>query len=189
MSKTLKSLRTAALAGASLGLFAACGSVSSVSSIDNHHVDFELYRAAASDGTVHVAVYGNVGSLSRNQLNTIVADQFEIAHIGPEATYSTDPASVDYDNTRFVVAFNPGPGVNVTNICTVAADDATTAKPESPMRAIGAFCRGATEKTWTRSTVRDGGETVDIADLVKSVAHEVIPRPTRDTRCDTTPCL
>lgn len=188
MSNHVKTASSLAGVGLAVGVLAACGSITSVSSIDSHVSDFANYRAAAADGVVHVAVSGDAASLSRAQLAGIVEDQFEIAHIGPEATFSADPANVDYGNTRFVIAFNPGDDVNITNICGLSEDEITTAGTQSPVRAIGAFCRGSSANTWTVTTVREGGQNVEIAEFVRSVAHEIIPRPIRDTRCDETPC-
>jgi len=188
MKTSIQSLRSLSLVGATVGLLAACGSVSSVSSVDSNYSDYELYRSAAADGIVYVGVTGSAGSLSEEQLNAIVADQFEIAHIGPEASFSTDPTNIDNGKTRFVVSFNPGPSVNVGNICSIETSEIGSAENGSPMRAIGAFCRGTSARTWTISTVRDTSQKVEVAEFAKSVAHEIIPRPSRQPACESDLC-
>lgn len=188
MKSSLWKVRNLAVIGLTVGVVAACGSVSSVSSITNEYSDYELYRYAASDGVVHVAVVGQTSTLTASALNQVVVDQFETIQIGPVANYSTDPATIDNGDVRFVVAFNPGSDVGISNICSVEASTVGAAEAGEPLRAIGAFCRGDDARTWSITTVKEDSPSVEVAEVSKSLAQSVFPRPVQQPRCDADNC-
>ncbi|MEQ8666934.1 MAG: hypothetical protein RIC16_14535 [Rhodospirillales bacterium] len=190
MSEQLQQSRNVLAAAAMTVLLAGCASgISTVTSVDMDKSDFFHYRAAASDGTVHVAVAGQAGDVGRERLKTFVAEQFSAVNVpGPAAEFSSDPASMDFGGSRFVVAFHPGPELNVRNMCRTEAsalDGLTTAGESSGLYAIAAFCNGDDVRYWAESRA---SADVTLEAFSRRLARDVIPKPISGKECDRADC-
>lgn len=196
MRDSSRFIRSVAVVSALTAITAACaGNVSTVESSFRSYSDYVLYRSAAADGTIHVAVAGGAQAMEPDRLRNIVVEQFGMVQEGPVTTYTTDPAAIDNRDLRFVVAFNPGPDLGTNNIC---KDDAALpelvldpAAAEGGLTALAAFCDGRSVRTWSKSRAGGGqsGDTVIIEALTRQIARSVIPDADRDKRsCDPDPC-
>lgn len=191
MSGNSTPLRKLAAATAVVGLLAGCASgIMVVSSVDQDPSDFFHYRAAASDGTVHVATAGRARGMGGEDLKEFVARQFSSVNVrGPAATFSSDPATMDYGGLRFVVAFNPGPDLDIYSLCKTPASALAGMTGDGDgdgLQAIAAFCNGNDTRYWAKA--RAAEPEVSLEAFTRRLARDVIPKPISGRDCETIDC-
>ena len=190
MPKHSTTVRNLAAGAAVAAVLSGCaGGISTVTSVNQNPADFFHYRAAASDGTVHVAVAGEAEGLSGERLNSLVAEQFSAVNVhGPKVTFSSDPETMDFGGTRFVVAFNPGPDLSVYKLCRTKTADLqgmTVAGGGAGLDAIAGFCNGNQLRHWAKS---NGSPEVALEAFALRLARDVIPKKIDGKECDSANC-
>ena len=173
---------SAILAGVFSAALAGCVStgISSVAPIEPNNNDFEQFRSAARDGTVHTVIIGDAGSRERKQGVDVINSAFanKSTQVGHPASFSSDPKDKDIRNSRIVIVISPHENFGPSHMC---EDDeklaeASTAPESGKLKAIAAFCVGDGFRTWSIAQGPDqDAETDPLYQLAQQMAYDIIP--------------